>query len=68
MIGRFGRSPHRGAHAVALLAITRRAFEYGIDVARFARQVAVLPGEFETCRQVIKKSALHRHALGRVRA
>lgn len=68
VIGRFGRSPHRGAHAVTLLAITRGAFKYCIDVARFAREVAVLAGEFETCRQVIEESALHGHVLGRMHA
>jgi hypothetical protein len=43
---------------VALLAITRRAFEYGVDVAGLARQIAVLTCEFKTRGQVIKQRPL----------
>ena len=68
VVGGFGRSTHRRAHAMALLAVTRRALKNCIDVAGFARQVAMLAGELETCGQMIEKCALRGHAVGAERA
>jgi hypothetical protein len=39
---------------VARRALARRAFEYGVGVARLARQIAVLPEEFEARGEVIE--------------
>ncbi len=49
-----GGCAYRGADTMAGRAFARCPLEYRIGVTRLARQIAVLPQEFEACRQVVE--------------
>lgn len=65
VVRRLGHGADRRTDSVACRALMRRTFEDGVDVTRFAGQVAMLAGQFKTGCKMIELRTLLRRITGR---